>query len=207
MPSFEDIVHHHYDVRISTLGKIKSRSLGADMLTLVALTVLAYAQLEGGVKDLASCVIRHVNYRNLQLGQITPQLLTWRNPDELNQFKSLITFENVAEARPFSKALERRTKIRSIDRRFELNQMGWASLKNVYGGFGLTLTEIERSAAEIDALVEARNQAAHYGIPPSTASSIIENQLRGYVTMVEAVLTDLSLQLLPFFSDRMHLRK
>jgi len=54
--------------------------------------------------------------------------------------------------------------------------------------------------------VEDRNQAAHHGVLPSTLASDMEQQVRKKVDVVESVLTDFCLQLLPFFSSRMHVR-
>ena len=86
---------------MSTLGKIKARSLGADVLTLTALKVLVYAQLEGGIKDLASCVVRHVNNRRMSVGDINPRLLLWRNAEDIRRFKSMVTFQMIAAPSPF----------------------------------------------------------------------------------------------------------
>jgi len=133
------------------------RSLDADALVLSAMTVLAYAQLEGGVKEVSACV-------------------------------------------------KGRARIKAIDRRYELNQMDSTALKQVYAGFGLDPRQVERSAAQIDSLVGARNEVAHHGAMPKIASTILEGQVRENVMIVENVLTDFALQLLPFFSKRMHTR-
>ena len=136
MAQFEDGVNSHWDLRISTLGRIKTHSFGADTLTLSAMTVLAYAQLEGGVKDLAGLVIRNVNVRNMELGEIAPKLLNWRNVVEIDSLKAMVDFDMIATPSPFAARLKRRIRVRAIDRRFELNQMGWSALKRVYDGFG-----------------------------------------------------------------------
>jgi len=206
MPQFEDFISENYDSRISTLARIKARSLGADTLVLSALTVLAYAQLEGGVKDASACVIKHVNARNMELGEIAPKLLAWRNQDEIARFRLMVDFDMIGTTSPFAPALKRRVKVKAINRRHELNQMSWAALKRLYDGFGLDLAFVERSAARIDELVDARNEAAHHGVMPKTAAALLENQVRQNVLTVENVLTDLSLQLLTFFSNRMHRR-
>lgn len=83
MATFKDRIFEYCDTRVSTLGKIKTRSLGADVLTLTALKVLVYAQLEGGIKDLASCVIRDLNNRRMPLSDINPRLLQWRNAEDI----------------------------------------------------------------------------------------------------------------------------
>jgi hypothetical protein len=84
--------------------------------------------------------------------------------------------------------------------------MSWAALKTVYEGFGLDCKTIERFAAKIDSLVGARNEAAHHGVMPMTAANLLEGQVRDNVLVVEDVLTDLTLQLLTFFPDRLHMR-
>src|SRR5580698_636348 len=104
MATFQDRIFNYCDTRVSTLGRIKARSLGADALTLTALKVLVYSQLEGGIKDLASCVLRDVNNRRLTTGVINPKLLQWRNANEIQAFKSMVTFEMVATPSPFGNA-------------------------------------------------------------------------------------------------------
>jgi hypothetical protein len=207
MDPFEAGVNSHWDLRVSTLGSIKTRSLGADVLTLSAMTVLAYAQLEGGVKDLSAFVIRNVNARNMELGEIAPRLLRWRNSDEINHLRATVDFDMIGAPSPFASHLKRRVRIRGIDRRFEFNQMNWASLKKIYDGFGLDTGSIEHSASKIDDLVNSRNEVAHLGVFPRVAASILENQLRENVATVEAVLTDLGVQLLGFFPNRLHMRR
>ena len=204
---FEDVINSYYDTRIGTLARIKARSLGADALGLSALTVLAYAQLEGGVKELSACVIRHVNARNMELGEIAPKLLKWRNQEEMDWIKARIDFDMIGMASPFADLLKKRVRIKAIDRRHEFNQMNWLALRRVYDGFGLDYAVAERSAAKIDSLVEARNQAAHHGVMPQTAVTLLERQVRDNVLTVEDVLTDLSLQMLAFFSSHLHRRK
>jgi hypothetical protein len=206
MSQFENIVNGYYDARISALARIKSRSLGADTLVLSALTVLAYAQLEGGVKEISACVIKHVNRQKLEWGEIAPRLLNWRNLEDLARFRSAVDFDMIGATSPFFPLLKRRAQIRPINRRRELNQMSWAALKTVYRGFGLDCTNIERSAANIDSLVDARNEAAHHGVMPLIANALLEHQVRENASIVEDVLTDLSLQLLAFFENRLHRR-
>jgi hypothetical protein len=206
MATFEDRIQDNLDARISTLGKVKIRSLGADSLTLAALNVLVYAQLEGGVKDLAACVLRDVNARGMALGTIKPGLLEWRNPDAIDRFRSMVNFDMVALPSPFNPILGKRIKVRGINRKFELNQMSWKAMKRVYSGLGLDYTYIEKSKAQIDDLVDYRNTAAHYGVLPPVATALLERQVRENVVIVENVLTDLSIQLLPFFSNGLHMR-
>jgi hypothetical protein len=206
MPIFEDSIHDHFDARIQTLGKVKARSVGADSLTLAALNVLVYAQLEGGVKDLASCVLRNVNIRRMPLGDIKPELLQWRNPRAIDRFRSMVDFQMVAKPSPFAPMLVRQFKVRAIDRRHELNQMSWGAIKQIYSGFGLDHTNIDKSRAEIDQLVDDRNSVAHHGVLPTIAATLMEKHIRDNVMIVENVLTDFSIQLLPFFTNRLHMR-
>lgn len=207
MAAFEDLLSNHYDRRVGTLARIKSRSLGADILVLSALTVLTYAQLEGGIKDISASVIRHINMRRMRLGEVAPGLLNWRNHRELGRLRALVEYDMVGRASPFEAALKRRVVVRSIDRRREMNQMGWAGVRKVYDGFGLDYRGVEPVAAQIENLVAARNEAAHHGIMPPIASAMLEGQLRDNVHAVENVLTDLTIQLLTFFSDRKHIRR
>jgi len=188
------------------LARIKARSLGADTLVLSALAVLAYAQMEGGVKDLSACVIKHVNRRKLACGEVAPRLLDWRNQDHLTRFRSAINYDMIGAKSPFSEMLKERVQIRPINRAREFNQMSWAALKRIYEGFGLDGTTIARSAADIDSLVGFRNDAAHHGSMPTTTAAILENQVRRSVLIVEDVLTDFTLQLLTFFEKQMHKR-
>jgi hypothetical protein len=206
MSQFEDAISSYYDSRLSTLAGIKARSLGADVLVLSALRVLAYAQLEGGVKDASACVIRHVNARKMGLGDIAPSLLKWRNIEEVDRLRALVNFEMIGLATPFGPALGRRVRINPINRRHELNQMTWAAVKKVYSGLGLDCAAIQHCASGVDDLVAARNEVAHYGSVPKAAAALVEGQVRANVATVEDVLTDLSLQLLSFFSKRLHAR-
>jgi RiboL-PSP-HEPN len=206
MPTFEETIHDHFDSRTSTLGGIKARSIGADTLTLTALNVLVYAQLEGGIKDLASCVLRDLNRRRLTLGEIKPGLLRWRNPNEINRFKAMVDFNMITTQQPFAPALGRRAKIAGINRLSELNQMGWEAIRAVYKGLGVDHSDIELLKSKIDQIVDDRNEAAHYGVLPTIGTANLEHHVRDNVGVVENVLTDLSLRILPFFSDRLHLR-
>ena len=204
---FQEDVHHYWDERNGTLAKILARSIDADTLTLMALTVLTYAQLEGGVKDLTAIVIRHVNQRKLQIGEINPSLLEWRGEGELQRFKSKVSFDLIASPYPFKDLLKRTIKIKGINRQYELNQMSWATLNRVYVGFGLDPSHVQAHSSQIDDLVKTRNQTAHHGVTPPIARTLMETQLRSDIQMVGFVLTDLSLQLLSFFSGKLHLRK
>jgi hypothetical protein len=121
MATFETRICNYCDTRVSTLGKIKARSLGADVLTLTALKVLVYAQLEGGIKDLASCVLRDLNNRGMPVGDINPRLLQWRNAEDIRRFKSMVTFEMIAAPSPFGPALGKRLRVNGINRKSELN--------------------------------------------------------------------------------------
>ena len=124
MGAFEDSIHSKYDERVGTLAKIKARSIGADALVLSAMNVLSYAQLEGGIKDLASYIIKEVNRRNLNLGDISPALLQWRNSEELDRYRNLLNFELIGSSDPFRPHLSRKTVVRPINRRGEFNLRG-----------------------------------------------------------------------------------
>ena len=205
---FEAEIQNLYDERVAILGKIKHRSLGGlDVLTLTALNVLTYAQMEGGIKDIAACTIRNINARHMLLGEISPALLDWRNADELDRLKSAVNFKMAGNQDPFATVLARKVKIRGIHRQREMNQMNSVTLRRVYRGFGISPSGIEIHAAAIDGLVEARNSAAHYGLPSPLANHLLEVQLRDYVKTAEFVLTDFSISLLPYFSVKMHRRK
>jgi hypothetical protein len=206
MTGFEQKVHSYFDARTSTLGRIKARSMGADGLILTALGVLVYAQLEGGVKDLASCVLKDPSLRSLPLGEIKPQLLRWRNPTEIDRLKATLDFDNIATPLPFAAMLARRFEVKGINRRNELNQMGWEAIKSVYKGLSLDYSEIEPLRTKIDEIVDNRNEAAHHGVLKGTTATILEKQVRDNAVVVENVLTHFSLQLLPFFANRMHKR-
>src|SRR6202050_4639969 len=198
MATFEDRICNYCDTRVSTLGKIKARSLGADLLTLTALKVLVYAQLEGGIKDLASCVLRDLNNRRMAVGEINPRLLQWRNAEDIRQFKSMVTFEMIAAPAPFGEALSERLRVRGINRKSELNQMDWETIKKVYDGLGLDHGFVAKLRSQITLIVEDRNDAAHYGVLPTLGTMLMERQVRENVDTVEFVLTDFSVQLLPF---------
>jgi hypothetical protein len=206
MPSFQDRIYRHFDERTATLGKIKARSLGADGLTLTALNVLVYAQLEGGIKDLASCVLRDINLRNMLVGDISPDILRWRNADDINRFKAMVDFAMIGATSPFASALGRRLKVRGINRRSEMNQMGWETIARIYRGLGLDQKGVARHRVKIDEIVDDRNAAAHYGALLTIGASYMEQHVRDNVFVVEDVLTDFSLQLLPFFANRKHMR-
>jgi HEPN superfamily RiboL-PSP-like protein len=206
MSPFESAVNAFYDARVSTLAAIKARSIDADTLVLSALTVLAYAQLEGGVKDISACVIKHVNRMKLEWGEVSPRLLKWRNQEDLARFRAAVDFDMIGAADPFAPLLKKRAQIRPISRRGELNQMTWSSLRGVYDGFGLDSKDIEQSAANIDSLVGARNDAAHRGVLPITTAKMLERQVREHVSIVENVLTDLALQLFAYFNNSLHRR-
>lgn len=206
MSTFVERVQNCFDSRIRTLGKIKSHSLGADSLTLTALNVLVYAQLEGGMKDLAACVLRDLNNRRLPIGQIKPELIQWRNPSEISRFRSMVDFQMIAQQDPFGAALGRRFKVRGINRRTEMNQMDWDAIRKVYKGFGLDSSNIELMSAKIDQIVEDRNRAAHHGVLPQAAAVMVERHVRENVAVVENVLTDFGIRILPFFEDKLHIR-
>jgi hypothetical protein len=206
MPTFEERIFGYCDTRVSTLGRIKARSLGADVLTLTALKVLVYAQLEGGIKDLASCVFRGINSRRMALGEINPRLLQWRNADDIYRFRSMVTFDMIGTPTPFAAELGRYLKIRGINRKREFNQMDWESVRRVYSGLGLDCRSVEKLREQITHIVEDRNNAAHHGVLPTVATTLMERQVRESADAVEHVLTDFSLQLLPFFKDNLHRR-
>ncbi len=206
MTSFESAVNAKYDARISTLAAIKARSIDADKLVLAALTVLAYAQLEGGVKDISACIIKHINKMKLEWGTVSPRLLKWRNQNDLARFRAVVDFDMIGGPDPFALLLGRRAQIRPINHRGELNQMTWAAIKAVYGGFGFDSKDIERSADHIDDLVDARNSAAHRGVLPLASVNMLERQVREHATIVENVLTDLALQVLAYFNKGLHKR-
>jgi hypothetical protein len=206
MPSFDQDVHAFWDSRTETLAKIKSRSLGADALTLTALNVLIYAQLEGGIKELTSLTIREVNSLQVPLGRVAPCLLAWRNAPEIDRLRKAITFDNVTHHAPLSTELARTIVIRDLSVSSEFNQMNPRSLVKIYSGFHLDQTDLKKTLGRIETLVSARNEAAHNGVLPPLALSLLEQQTRGYVATVEVILTDVSLQLLTLFSKGLHLR-
>jgi hypothetical protein len=206
MATFQDRIFNYCDTRVSTLGKIKARSLGADLLTLTALKVLVYAQLEGGIKDLASCVLRDLNNRRMLVGEISPRLLEWRNAEDIRQFKSVVTFEMIAAPAPFGQALNKRLRVKGINRKSELNQMDWEAVRKVYNGLGLDHRSVEKLRGQITLIVGDRNDAAHYGVLPRLGTTLMERQVRENADIVEYVLTDFSVQLLPFFASNLHRR-
>lgn len=206
MATFEERICGYCDSRVSTLGRIKARSLGADVLTLTALKVLVYAQLEGGIKDLASCVFRDLNNRRMALGDINPRLLQWRNATDIGRFRSMVTFQMIGVRSPFAAELGKQLKVRGINRRSEFNQMDWEAVRSVYSGLGLDHRSVERLRGRITQIVDDRNDAAHYGVPPALATALMEKQVREDADVVEHVLTDFSVQLLPFFQSGLHKR-
>lgn len=205
MAPLESDLTRHYDERLRTLARIKARSIGADPLTLAALTVLTYAQLEGGIKDLAARVIKEVNLRRMKLGDVSPELLQWRNESLLPSLRNFVDFNMIGATTPFDAQLQQIVEVMPINRRFELNQMNWDAVARVYGGFCLDPRSIERLASTLDQLVETRNQVAHHGSLAALVA-LLENQLRSNVAAVEDVLTDLTLQLLEFFPRNLHMR-
>ena len=144
MASFEEKIQNHLDDRARTLARIKTRSVGADTPTLTALSVLVYAQLEGGVKDLAACVIKDLNILRPNIGRIRPKLLVWRNPEEIDKFKARVDFDMIAAASPFASALAVPFQLKPINQRYELNQMDWKAIGKVYTGLGLDHAEINK---------------------------------------------------------------
>ena len=203
---FPEEIQGLLDSRVETLGRIKVRSLGADSLTLTALNVLVYAQLEGGVKDLSARLVRRLNAYNLTFANINPKLLEWRNGKELERFRKTISFSNISSANPFAPLLAEKAKVRPINRRFEFNQMHWEELTSIYSGLGLTVAQIARSRQDISALVEMRNDAAHHGVPSKMAAKLLGELVRQHALAVGTVLTDFSLQLLVFFENKLHRR-
>ena len=136
----------------------------------------------------------------------SPELAAVAKHARIGEIRSAVNFTMVAEASPFASLLSKRARIRGINRRFDMNQMSWSTIRTVYSGFGLDYADVEVRASEIDDLVTARNDVAHHGVPPNFASSVLENQLRNNVALVEDVLVDLAIKLLPYFSTKMHLR-
>lgn len=138
---------------------------------------------------------------------VSPRLLKWRNQEDLTRFRAAVDFDMIGAANPFAPLLGKRAQIRPINRRGELNQMTWSAIESVYDGLGLNPNEIEQTAASIDGLVDARNDAAHRGVLPNTTAKIVERQVRQHVAIVENVLTDLALQLFTYFNNRLHRRQ
>jgi len=203
---YEDALHGEYDSRVATLGRIKAKSIGADELTLRALQILVYAQLEGGVKSLSAILLKDLNRRRLPVGLINPTILSWRNKNDLSRFKAAVNFSMVAISSPFGPLLARTEKVKSINRKYELNQMGWSSLATIYSGLDLDISSITAHRQTIEEIVEERNNAAHHGTWTPKSLTLLENQLRSNVDAVESVLTDFSINLLGFFIGNKHLR-
>ena len=84
--------------------------------------------------------------------------------------------------------------------------MDWDAIRGVYDGLGLDHTSVEKLRSQITLIVEDRNDAAHYGVLPTLGPTLLERQIRENANIVENVLTDLSLQLLPFFASGLHRR-
>jgi hypothetical protein len=101
---------------------------------------------------------------------------------------------------PFDAILSKRVKVTAINRKREMNQMSWQTLKIMYAGLGLDYLSIEHVASEVGDLVSAGNAAAHDRIMPTVAAGLLESQLRTNVAVVENVLTDLSVKLLDYFN-------
>src|SRR6202021_3089396 len=114
MAPFEERIQNHLDERGRTLARIKLRSVGADILTLTAFNALVYAQLEGGIKDLASCVLKDLNILRPHIGRIKPKLLMWRNPEQIDTFKEKVNFEMIALPSPFASVLETPFQVKPI---------------------------------------------------------------------------------------------
>jgi len=161
MSPYEQAVHKLYDDRTSTLAGIKARSVDANVLTLTALRVLVYAQLEGGIKEQVALLIRQVNAYKLQLGATSPSLLKWRNNDDLSRFRNAVSFDNFALSFPFGNLAGKRVRITPLNRIREFNQMNSESLAEIYTGLGFDKAAIQPSASAVNDLVGARNDAAH----------------------------------------------
>src|SRR5262249_47678823 len=126
--------------------------------------------------------------------------------DDIRKFKSMVTFKMIAEASPFSTELAKSSRLRGVNRKREMNQMDWGAIKGTYIGLGLDYSAIETLRAKVDQLVADRNDAAHYGVLPTSGILFLEQQVRDSAAVVENVLTDLSLRLLSFFQDGLHRR-
>ena len=206
MGFYEDRILQLCDDRIRTLARIRIRSFGADVLSLTAMRVMVYSQLEGGVKELVSFVIRQINSYPLQLGEISPALLKWRNSQDINSFRAAVNFDNIASSFPFGNLPAKRVKVRPINRISEFNQMNSQNLTVIYDGLRLNKGVLTTKKSNVDDLVSARNDAAHHGVMPTTAKNFLEAQLRDDATMVEKMLEDLALQFLTFFSSQLFRR-
>ena len=111
----------------------------------------------------------------------------------------------IAAASPFASALAVPFQLKPINQRYELNQMDWKAIGKVYTGLALTMLKSTSSRTKIDETLRTATEAAHHGILPATAAdNSTERQVREKVDVVETVLTDLCLQLLPFFSNALH---
>ena len=84
--------------------------------------------------------------------------------------------------------------------------MRWEAVREVYSGLSLDPSSVQKHKTRIDEIVEDRNQAAHHGVLPKTAAGQMEQHVRANVAVVEDVLEDFALRILPYFSSRMHLR-
>jgi hypothetical protein len=206
MGHHDQAVQQLHDERISTLARIKARSVDADVLTLTALRVLIYAQLEGGIKEQVALLLKLLNRFHLQIRELPPSLLKWRNPDDLNRFRAAVAFESLTEQFPFGDLPSKRVRIRPLNRTKEFNQMNSESLQCIYAGLGLRSVAIEAKWSAVDELVTARNDAAHHGLMPKNASALFEGQVRDDASMVELILTDIAVQSVTFFSSGLHRR-
>jgi hypothetical protein len=84
--------------------------------------------------------------------------------------------------------------------------MDWEAIRKVYNGLGLDHSSVEKLRGQITLIVEDRNDAAHYGVLPTLGTTLMERQVRENAGIVEYVLTDFSVQLLPFFASNLHRR-
>ena len=84
--------------------------------------------------------------------------------------------------------------------------MDWETIRKIYGGFGLDDSSVEKLRGQITLIVQDRNDAAHYGVLPTLGPTLMERQVRENVDIVEYVLIDFSVQLLPFFASNLHRR-
>ncbi len=112
----------------------------------------------------------------------------------------------ISSPSPFGEALVKRLKVRGINRKSELNQMDWEAIRQVYDGLGLDYSSVEKLRDQITHIVEDRNDAAHYGVLPNLGPTLLERQVRENAKIVENVLNDFSLRLLPFFETGLHRR-
>jgi hypothetical protein len=84
--------------------------------------------------------------------------------------------------------------------------MDWEAIRKVYTGFGLDYVSVEKLRGQITLIVQDRNDAAHYGVLPTLGPTLMEKQVRENAGIVEDVLIDFSLRLLPFFASNLHRR-